>query len=230
MILTAADVCNLARTELQDASKKFWSDQELLDYLNDGRDAMYMAAPRVYEFTEVVTLAEGSRQTLPNNSKRLMNLQENVTADSKRFCTPINRELLTRLRPGWRGEDASDEILHYVYVESEPTVYEVYPPAMAGTQVRMSYAKPPAKLVLGVGDALPTTSLTEEAELARALIQYVLAKAFTKQSDTSPDAGQRAQAAMAMFTTMIGAEESGKRDSSPNTTAIAGKATEATNR
>lgn len=229
MILTAAEVCNLARVELQDSTKEFWTDQELLDYLNEARDALCTAVPRIYETTEVVTLVEGVRQTLPNNSKRLMNVQENVTADSRRFCTPINRELLTRLRPSWRGEDASDEILHYVYVESEPTVYEVYPPAMAGTQVRISYSRPPTKMVLDAG-ALPTTQLTQEAELARALAQYVVHKGFAKEADQSPDAGQRSQAALAMFIQMIGAEGSGKRDSSPNTTAIAGKPTEATNR
>lgn len=229
MILTAADACNLARVELQDSTKEFWTDQELLDYLNEGRDVLYMAVPRIYEATETFTLAEGARQALPNASKRLFGLIENLTADSKRLITPMNRETLTRLRPSWRAEDASDEILHFSYVETEPTVYEVYPPAMEGTQVRASYAKPPSRLVLDE-DALPATPLTVEAELARALVQYVVGKGFAKQSDTSPDAGQRSQAAFAMFTQMIGAEDAGKRDSSPNTLAIAGKPTEATNR
>lgn len=230
MIRTAADVCNLARVDLGDSTKEFWTDPELLDYLNEGRNALYLAVPRIYEITETVTLVEGARQTLPNASKRLFGLIENVTAQSKRLITPINRETLTRLRPGWRGEDASDEILHFSYVETEPTVYETYPPAMAGTEVRISYAKPPAKLAMTVAPALPTTPLTEEAELADALIHYVLFKAFAKQSDTSPDAGQRSQAALQMFTTMVSAEDASKMNSSPNTLAIAGKPTEATNR
>jgi hypothetical protein len=229
MNLTAAEVCNLARIEVQDSTKEFWTDQELLDYLNEGRDTLYMAVPRVYEVAETATLVEGARQTLPNASKRLFGLIENLTAESRRLITPINRETLTRLRPSWRGEDPSDEILHFSYVETEPTVYETYPPAMAGTQVRISYARPPTKLAL-VEAALPTTALTSEAELARALVQYVVGKAFAKQSDTSPDAGQRSQAAFGMFMQMIGAEDAGKRDSSPNTLAIAGKPTEATNR
>lgn len=229
MNLTIADVASLARVELQDAAKDYWTDQELLDYVNEARDVLYMAVPRVYEITETFTLVEGARQTLPNGSKRLFNLLENMTADSKRFITPMNRELITRLRPGWRAEDSSDEILHFAYVETEPTVYEVYPPAIVGTQVKGSYAKPPVKAVLDGGN-LPTTALTNEGELARALVQYVVGKAFAKQSDTSPDAGQRSQAAMGLFMQMVGAEDAGKRDSSPNTTAIAGKPTETTNR
>ena len=76
MNLTIADVANLARVELQDAAKDYWTDQELLDYVNEARDVLYMAVPRIYEITETFTLVEGSRQTLPNSSKRLFNLLE----------------------------------------------------------------------------------------------------------------------------------------------------------
>lgn len=229
MILTAADACNEARVRLGDGAKKFWTDAELLDYLNTARDALSLALPRIYETTETITLAEGARQTLPNGSKRLFGLIENMTAESRRIITPINRETLSRVRPAWRSEDASDEILHFSYVETEPTVYEVFPPAMAGTQVRMSYSRPPSKLLMD-GGSLPATALAAESEMARALQEYIVGLAYAKQSDTSPDAGQRSQAAFAMFSQFIQAEEVGKRDSSPNTLAIAGKPTEATNR
>jgi hypothetical protein len=230
MNLTVKEVVDLARVELADSTKLYWTDQELLDYLNEGRDAILVGIPRIYETTEIVTLLEGPRQSLPNASQRLFNVQENITADSRRFVTPTNRETLSRVRPGWRGEDASDEIFHYVYVETEPTIYEVYPPAMAGTQVRISYAKPPVKLTISTDYTPGTTILTAERELARALVHFVVGKAFAKQSDTSPDAGQRSQQAMGMFTALVQAEDAGKRDSSHNTTAIGGKPTEATNR
>lgn len=228
MIRTVKEIADLARVELQDASKKFWTDADLVEYMNGGRQLLYLGVPRLYETTEVVTLVEGARQTLPNASRRLMGLLENVTADSRRVITPIKRELLSRIRPAWRAEDPSDEILHFDYTETEPTVYETYPPAMAGTQVRMSYAKPPVKLV--AGDYAAMTPLTAEADMAESLIHWLVHRAFAKGSDTSPDAGARSAAALQTFQAMIQAEESGKVDSSPNTLAIAGKPTEATNR
>lgn len=228
MIRTVKEIVDLARTELQDSPKKFWTDAELVEYMNGGRQAMYLGVPRLYEVTEPMTLAEGTRQVLPNAARRLFGLIENLTADSRRVITPINRELLSRIRPSWRAEDPGDEILHFDYTETEPTVFETYPPAIAGTQVRISYAKPPVKLV--AGDYAAETPLTAEADMGEALIHWVVHRAFAKQSDTSPDAGQRSAAALQTFTAMIGAEGSGKMDSSPNTLAISGKPTEATNR
>jgi hypothetical protein len=228
MIRTVKEIVDLARVELQDAPKKFYSDAELVEYMNGGRQLMYVGVPRLYEVTEVMALSEGSRQTVPNASRRLIGLIENVTADSRRVITPIKRDLLSRIRPSWRAEDPSDEILHFDYTETEPTVFETYPPAMAGTQVRISYAKPPVKLL--AADYTAETPLTAEADMGEALIHWVVHRAFAKQSDTSPDAGQRSAAALQAFNTMIGAEATGKMDSSPNTLAIAGKPTEATNR
>lgn len=228
MIHTAAQICNDARALLLDADKAYWSDQELLDYLNNGRDMLYLGLPRLYQVTEQQTLVAGTLQTVPGASRFLFGLLRNVSADGSRSITPINRELLMRIRPGWRGEDQSDEILHYVYVETEPTVFETYPPAVAGTTVMTSYALPPARLALS-GGALPATVLAE-GEMARALQHYVLHMAYMKQSDASPDAGQRAGAELEKFQAFIQAEEVGKRDSSPNTLAIGAKPTEATNR
>lgn len=228
MILTVKQVVDLARVDQQDGEKAFWTDAELVDHINDGRDVLYLGIPRLYETTEIVALAAGVRQTLPNASRRLFGLLENITADSRRVVTPANRELMARIRPAWRAEDESDEILHFVYVETEPTIYEVYPPAIAGTQVRISYARPPARLPASA--YTDETPLTQEAEMGRALVHYVLHRAYFKQSDTNAQAAQRSQAALATFQGFIQAEEIGKRDSSPNTLAIAGKPTEATNR
>jgi len=228
MIRTVKEIVDLARVELQDSTKKYWTDAELTEYMNGGRQALYLGVPRLYEVTETMTLVEGTRQTLPNSSRRLLGLLDNVTAESKRAITPIKRELLSRIRPSWRAEDPSDEILHYDYTETEPTVFDTYPPAMAGTQIRISYAKPPVKLVSG--DYAAETPLTAEADMGESLIHWVVHRAFAKQSDTSPDAGQRSATALQTFTGMIQAEQTGKTDSSPNTLAIAGKPTEATNR
>lgn len=228
MIRTVKEIVDLARVDLQDAPKEYWSDTDLVEYMNGGRQMLYIGLPRLYETTEPMTLVEGTRQTLPSGSNRLIGLLENLTADSRRVITPIKRELLSRIRPSWRAEDPSDEILHYDYTETEPFVFETYPPAMAGTQVRISYAKPPTKLVLA--DYTNATPLTAEAHMAEALVHWVVHRAFAKGSDTSPDNGERSAAALQMFQAMIQAEEIGKRDSSPNTLAIGGKPTEATNR
>lgn len=217
MTLTIKQVVEQARADLQDASKRYWSDQELVDYVNDGRRVLYAAKFDVYEATEDVTLVEGAHQTLPNGSSALLRPIANVTAISKRAITTVDEQLLSRARPRWRSQAPSDEIVHVMYRELEPRKYEVYPPAKAGTQITISYAKPPVDFVVADLTA-PSVALTAEAELAGALIDYVMHRALAKQADTSPDAGQMSGDRLKLFLTKIGAEDQAKALRSTNAT------------
>lgn len=218
MLLTIKQVVDQARAQLQDAAKRYWSDQELVDYANDGRRMLYATQPEVYESTEDVTLIEGARQALPNGSNKLFRPIANVSALSQRAITTIDAELLGRSRPRWRAEGAADEIVHVMYRELEPKVYDTYPPAKAGTQIKISYAKPPTDFTTADLAASPPPTLTAEGELASALIDYVLHRAFGKQADTSPDAGQMSGDYLKLFLSKIGAEDQATVGRSTNAT------------
>ncbi len=218
MLLTIKQIVDQARAQLQDASKRYWSDQDLVDYVNDGRRVLYDTQPELYETTAAVDLVEGHRQTLPDGSDLLLRPIDNVTAISQRSITTIDGELLGRARPRWRSEALATEIVHIMYRDLEPKVYEVYPPAVAGTRIRISYAKPPTDFALADLSASPVPTLTAEGALAGALIDYVLHRAFGKQADTSPDAGQMSGDYLRLFLTKIGAEDQAKALRSTNAT------------
>lgn len=217
MIITIKQAIDQARVQLADASKRYWSDADLLDYANQGRSLIYKFAPKVYETTEAVTLVEGSRQTLPNDSSLMFRPIENVSALSQRAITAVDGELLARARPRWRSEAPADEIVHVLYRESEPKVYETYPPAAAGTVIRISYARPPEPLDAGdlSGDSV---ELTAEGELGEALIDYIISRGFGKQADTSPDAGQMSGDYLKLFLTKVGTDDAIKMAKGVNAT------------
>lgn len=196
-----------ARAVLQDARKAYWTDAELLAYANGGRLVLYATKPRLYEVTEPVTLQAGTLQSLPNGSEHLFTPLDNLLASSRRGITMIDEQLLVRARPRWRAERESDVILHVIYRESSPRSYEVYPPAMAGTQIRLSYARPPAEITLTQLDDPNPPELTEEGSDADALIDYVLHRAYGKQADTVPDAGQLSGDYLKLFMTKIAGED-----------------------
>lgn len=184
--MKASDVITRAQDILQDAGADYWSADELLRWLNDGRLDAYKLRPDLYESTEEVTLAEGVRQELPGNSQWLFEVVRNVTALKQRHISVVEAGALARVRPNWRSQPKTTEILHYMYDERDPAHFDIYPPARAAVKVEISYAKVPVAL------ADDTVELVQEGVYATALVDYVLYRAFLKEADTVPAFHQRA--------------------------------------
>lgn len=216
-VVSMLDEC---RAKLLDSKKRYWTDAELIGYLNDGRTMLYTAKPQSYEVTEAVTLEPGAMQTVPQSSRFLFGIHYNVTARSRRNITPQSREMMGRVRPRWRSESPSDEIVHYVYDEREPAIFEVYPPARDGVKVMMTYARPPEPYSLASYLALNLNQA--ETDYASALLDWMLYRAWEKGSDASPDQGQRARMAMESAMAKIGLQTDALAKVSPNTTAVGG--------
>jgi hypothetical protein len=223
-LMSVIEVLQQVRVALIDPEDRYWSNQDILDGLNGGRRTLYSSKPRVYEVTETVTLVTGHRQTLPNDSTIMFRAIDNVSSHLKRGITPVKLESLTRVRPHWRTEGTTNEIIHVMYEETSPWEYEVYPPALAGTQIRISYAKRPLEITLADLDAGTAVLLSKERQEADGLVDYTISQCLLKESDSTPEAGQRSamylQRAIAKFT----GESSGRAKSNPNMTAVGGHA------
>jgi hypothetical protein len=210
MIYTGADVITRARFILMDAGAKAFTGPELEAWLTDGRAVMYQRRPDLFETTATLTLVAGVRQTLPDSSTRLFAIDSNVSHKNKRAITLATDEVLARFRPQWRSMKPATEIEHYLYSEADGGEYEVYPPAVNGTTVQGSYAKPP-------GAATGVTALTEEAELGAAYVDYIVARAFQKESDAVPGFTDRANHHLGLFMAAIAGDAETKLTLSPNT-------------
>lgn len=219
--MKALAVIDSAATTLFDADHTYWPLSEKVLYLNEGRQALALARPDLYQVQGTLTLAAGVRQTLPAGASKLLRITHNVSHADRFAITPTSEAGLARFIPHWRADTQQDEVLHYLYDETEARSFDVYPPAKAGVQVAGHWVATPAAIAQA---DLATTELEPERELAIALIEYVCARAFAKEGESNPALLERSQGHMQRFAQMVGAEAQAKTATSPNTTAPGARA------
>lgn len=181
MAMTASQVLNQAAALLIDAGMTRWSQDELLDYLNAGRREACVLRPDLYAITANLTLAAGATQALPAGGFKLFDVFHNYKADGSVGNSPrvVERELLDAARPGWRSDASVGYIKHFMYDERDGRSFDVYPPAAAGLQVRVRYAAEPDPIAVGS----LSTELAQEGPYASYLVDYVCARAMTKDAE-----------------------------------------------
>lgn len=206
MTISAQSVIQRVATTLQDLSAVRWSTAELVRYLNDGQRETILYRPDATSTTASVTLIVGARQTLPADGYKLLDVFRN-SIGNKRSIRMTDRTLLDTQFPNWENLTGVLEIKHFMYDTRDPTVFYVYPPAAVGAFVDVLYSKYPDDIVepaSGTHDAV-TGNISVSDLYANAIANYVLYRAYTKDSEYSVNA-QTAVAYLNAFQSAIGAE------------------------
>jgi hypothetical protein len=217
--MTPLEIFASADDVLQDASYVRWPQAERLRHLNDGRRAMAVVRPDLYARVETVTLVAGTKQTLPANGFRFFDATRNINTDNTPGAAVrvIEREALDALRPNWHA-DAAGPIKHFMLDERTPNVFYVYPQAAANQKLEISYAENPAVLLIA---NVSTDQLTQEGVYAGLLADYVIHRAYLKDSEFAGNAAL-SQQHYQLF--MAGLTLGGKRGltTSPNMANVGG--------
>ena len=120
------DLINRAEEILQDTTNVRWSQQTLLNYLNDAQREIVLFRPDANPVNEAFTLtANSAKQTLPSAGLRLLSIYRNSNPTSKPI-TNIQRRVLDDQIEDWHGTSATN-VEHYVYDPLDPKVFYVYP-------------------------------------------------------------------------------------------------------
>lgn len=172
------DLVARANKVLVDNGYVRWPKDELLGWLNSALSALCQRRPDANSVTELVTLAAGTKQAIPAAGERLLTVHRNAAG---RPVTKIEREYLDDQNSGWHTEPASAVIYHYAYDDRTPAVFWVYPPANAGVQLEISYAKPAPVVSVSNWDTdvqvIPVADSWVEP-----LLDYMLYRAFSKDA------------------------------------------------
>jgi hypothetical protein len=208
----ASDVVASARRTLQDYDADRFSDADLLKWVNGARRALAVAMPQAYTVDHLFTLVAGARQTLPANTAVFNDISRTEAGTP---VTIVEREVLDAFSPGWRTA-AAGPTAHFMYDERDRFVFDVYPPAVAGAKVYMSYSPSPTDLVLG--GALNAT----EDLLRDALADYTVGRALLDDAQ-SPTNERRAVVHLRAFAGATGANFNSVLASSPNVANDGGK-------
>lgn len=174
--VTAAEILSTARSTLLDAAATAWSQQDLLDYLNQAFRASSGAKPDFYVVKDNVELTEGPEQSLPTGGVQVLDILEN--AYSGQVVTLVDRELIDETNRFWPVTDRGRDAQHYAVDPRDPARFTVMPPNDGTGEVRALYGALHPTIALGdIDDALLVSDKFQPA-----LISYVLHRAYAKNS------------------------------------------------
>ena len=215
MAQTPNEILTRAGDILQDQTNVRWAQAELLRYLNDGRRELAIHRPDIYSSSSPMTLVAGSQQTIPSDGNRFLDAVRNVSAANVvgRAVRVVEREILDAQLPDWHTETASTSLKHFMFDERSPKTFYVYPPAAAGHKLEIVYSKSPVDVTQL--EIASTTILQSEDIYSGVLLDYILYRAFSKDSEYAGNL-QRAGVHYQMFASSLGIGNRRRIASSPN--------------
>lgn len=215
MTIPAMSIVKAAATVLQDLDGVRWSAAELVDWLNAGQREIQIYRPDATAKTVDGTLAAGPRQVLTSIAEvnaikplRLIEVTRNTSTLSARGAiTLAEKDDIDAVDPEWYALPGSVDIEHFMVDAREPMAFYVYPPALAGAKVEITVSTSPTDVPAPVGNAY--TSVTGNIDVAdnfaNALVDYILHRAFLKDTEFAADVN-RAVAHYNAFGNALGVE------------------------
>lgn len=218
MAVTAQSIIRRAVETLNDTTSVRWPVAELVRYLNDGQREVGTYRPDALVSGATHALSAGSKQALPANGIKLLDIVRNASEDSSRAVRMTNRQILDAQIPNWHSLTGTTEILHFIYDPRDPLVFYVYPPAAAsGAAVYMIYAGYP-QAITEPAEGSTYTAVTGNIGVpdiyANALLDYVLYRAYTKDTEYAGNAA-RATAHYQAFVNALTVEANATAVASP---------------
>jgi|TARA_B110000967_G_C18834701_1_gene535992 hypothetical protein len=211
-VTLAKDIINRAKIVLQDtgSSGTRWPNSELQYWLNDAHKEVILYRPDANTINEEFTpVAESSKQTLPVNGLRLMEVTRNTaTTSTFKAARLIQRSVLDDQVPAWHNATPSTNIDHFVYDERDPKTFYLYPRPNSLARLEIIYSTLPAEISIVNADetlnaAAATTMIGIDDIYANALLDFILYRAYNKDAEFAGNA-TRAQVHMMGFASSLG--------------------------
>lgn len=190
---------------LQDKSNIRWTIEELLRSLNDGQRATVVMRPDSSAQNQAVKLVAGSKQSIPSDGLRLLDVVRNMGSNGAipgRAIRIVQREILDTQIPDWHIQTGSF-VKHYMLDNRDPRRFYIYPavPANASQFIELVYSTNPRD-VLSLTDTIALDDI-----YAPALVNYIVFRAYSKDAEYTAD-GNAAQLHYQAFLNMLGTKTS----------------------
>ena len=207
------DLINRAEEILQDTTNVRWSQQTLLDYLNDGQREVVLFRPDANPVNESLTLAANSaKQSLPATALRLLSIYKNASPTTKPI-TNIERRVLDDQIEDWYGTTGTN-VEHYVYDPMDPKVLYVYPHTTSSSAtISIVYSSSPANITIS-NFTSDTTVISLDDVYANAILDYMLYRAYQKDTEYAGDM-QRSAMYLQSFQNSLGVKNQVDAGSTP---------------
>tara|TARA_B100000900_G_scaffold285760_1_gene244890 strand:- start:201 stop:908 length:708 start_codon:yes stop_codon:yes gene_type:complete len=220
MTVTVQSVIDRVQAILQDTTGIRWPvTSELVLFVNDAQREIALLKPDASASNTTVTLSTGTKQSIPADGNRLLRVVRNMSASSggtgKRSIRLVSREILDSQTPDWHdptvtGDAAHTNIVkHYIYDESNPRNFYVYPGVSGSAYAEIVYSANPATVNQNGNLSIPDI-------FANAVTDYVLFRAYTKDAEYAGNT-QRASTHYNLFINSVTGKAQIDVITSPNT-------------
>ena len=173
--------------------------------------AIITRKPSACSKIDIVALAAGSHQQVPANGTQLLDVICNMGMDGSspgRSIRRTDRQNLDDDDLYWQAKPQKAEISQFTYDDRTPKDYFVSPPALAGTQIKISFAAIPAEVTQ------PSDQFDIGLETMDAVVNYVAFRAKSKDSEYANAA--EAAAFYGAFGDALGIQTQTQSAASPN--------------
>ena len=214
-VTTVGTVVENAKLVLQEitAAGTRWTNEELIGWLNEAYQAIVQIKPDASSINATLTLDPGTRQQIPQDGLRLIDVVRNVADTSDQLGILVtSRRALDTTRRSWHADDASVNIEQFVFDDQDPTHFYVYPPA----EVEIIYSAVPAPHDVTLGlEGLRDEPIKLNDSYAPVITDYILYRAYSKDAAHAANLN-RAQMHLQAYMNALGQKVQIDRSLSPN--------------
>lgn len=180
-LVTSNEILTQVNSLLNDDGFIRWPKLELLGYFNKAQKAIVLRRPDAYtididDFTCVV----GTKQTLPNDSHRLIDIPRNLISGMA-IRGPYERMTLDDNYPSWFSGNTAVNAELFIYDERNPKTFYLYPGVIAGTKLTVVISKVPPITTLVQNDNDQVIALDDIYE--NAITEWILYRCYSKDAE-----------------------------------------------
>lgn len=216
-VTTVGTVIRNAKLVLQEvtAAGTRWTNEELIGWLNEFYQAAVQLKPDAFSVNAEMTLVGGTRQQIPTDGLRLIDVVRN-TVGSQMAVMVTTRRALDSTRRSWHSDLAGLQIEQYMFDDLDPTHFYVYPPAASGAKLEIIYSAVPIPHNAADGlSAIQNDVFKLNDAYVPVATDYILYRAYSKDAEHAANLN-RAQMHMQAYMGALGQKVQTDQRSSPN--------------
>ncbi len=182
--VTVDSILKRVNTLLNDRTWVRWPKQELLDYYNDAAKAIVLMRPDAHTKNVQFNCAAGTKQSLPADALRLIEVLRNADGKVIRF---VPRRALDDSYPDWHAGKDGTSVAAYTYDDRDPKNFYLYPGPAAAVKVDVIYSVAPQSKVLTDVENVGTPALADLDDIyINPLIDSSCTGPFRRTPSTAP--------------------------------------------
>lgn len=226
--ILASVITGRAAVLLHDVGNDRWSEAEHLAAANDGQKEICIIKPDAFVKTVSYQLSAGTKQNIPDGTSsyqdpdsatieagiELLDIVRNMGTDGEtagNVVTLVDMEQLDMALPGWHSVTASATVQHYMFRESNPKVFYVYPkqPSTSMGWIEIIMSALPSNI------AAVDNAITLDDIYFNPLVDYVMYRAYSRDADFAENA-ELAQKYYSQFLRSLMTKEQREKADDPN--------------